>query len=87
MNHPSENRIDWETGIWRNSQAGDAQAEVVICSDWAPIRGFKDIILQDPEAVYGDLLPELRNGDLRIVNLECPLMDHGKPVFKSGAVL
>ncbi|MBW1865209.1 MAG: CapA family protein, partial [Deltaproteobacteria bacterium] len=66
---------------------GDAQAEVIICSDWAPIRGFKDIILQEPEAVYGDLLPELRGGDMRIVNLECPLVDNGKPVSKSGAVL
>ncbi len=87
MNHPPENTIDWQTGTYHNPQAGDAQAEVVICSDWAPIRGFKDIILRDPEAVYGDLLPELRRGDLRIVNLECPLVDQGAPVSKSGAVL
>ena len=87
MNHPPENTIDWQTGTYHNSRSGDARAEVVICSDWTPIRGFKDIILQDPEAVYGDLLPELRNGDMRIVNLECPLVDQGEPVFKSGAVL
>ena len=87
MNHPSDNRIDWKTGTYHNPRAGEAQAEVVICSDWAPIRGFKDIILQDPEAVYGDLLPELRGGDMRIVNLECPLVDDGEPVSKSGAVL
>ena len=79
--------IDWQTGIYHNPRSGDARAEVIICSDWAPIRGFKDIILQDPEAVYGDLLPELRNGDMRIVNLECPLVDQGEPVSKSGAVL
>ena len=87
MNPTTENTIDWNTGTWHNPQAGDVQAEVVICSDWAPIRGFKDIILQDPEAVYGDLLPELRNSDIRIVNLECPLVDDGDPVSKSGAVL
>jgi hypothetical protein len=80
MNHLLENRMDWETGTYHNPQAGDAQAEVIICSDWAPIRGFKDIILQDPEAVYGDLLPELRGGDMRIVNLECPLVDNGGTV-------
>ena len=87
MNPITENTIDWNTGTWHNSQAGEVQAEVVICSDWAPIRGFKEIILQDPEAVYGDLLPELRDSDLRIVNLECPLVDDGDPVAKSGAVL
>jgi poly-gamma-glutamate synthesis protein (capsule biosynthesis protein) len=79
--------MDWQTGMYHHPQAGDPQAEVVICADWAPIRGFKDILLQDPEAVYGDLLPELRSGDMRMVNLECPLVDQGEPVSKSGAVL
>jgi poly-gamma-glutamate capsule biosynthesis protein CapA/YwtB (metallophosphatase superfamily) len=87
MNHPPENKINWNTGTWQNPQTGVVQAEVVICSDWAPIRGFKDTILQEPEAVYGDLLPELRDSDMRIVNLECPLVDDGDPVSKSGAVL
>jgi len=87
MNHPSDNTMNWNTGTWHNSRAGDSRAEVVICSDWAPIRGFKDIILQDPEAVYGDLLPELRESDIRVVNLECPLVDEGDPVSKSGTVL
>jgi hypothetical protein len=87
MNQPTENNIDWNTGTWQHPQAGDSRSEVIICSDWAPIRGFTDIILQEPEAVYGDLLPVLRKGDFRIVNLECPLVDQGDPVFKSGAVL
>ena len=87
MNRPPENTIDWQTGTYHNPQAGESQTEVIICSDWAPIRGFKDIILQNPEAVYGDLLPQLRDGDMRIVNLECPLVDQGEPVSKSGAVL
>jgi capsule synthesis protein PGA_cap len=87
MSNQVENVIDWQTGMFHNSQARDSQSEIVICSDWAPIRGFKDIILEDPEAVYGDLLAELRDGDMRIVNLECPLVDEGEPVSKSGAVL
>jgi len=87
MNNQVENVIDWQTGTFQNPPAGDTRSEVIICSDWAPIRGFKDIILEDPEAVYGDLLPELRDGDMRIVNLECPLVDEGSPVSKSGAVL
>jgi poly-gamma-glutamate capsule biosynthesis protein CapA/YwtB (metallophosphatase superfamily) len=87
MNLQAEKSMNWGTGLYHNTRAGDARAEIVICSDWAPIRGFKDIILQEPEAVYGDLLSELRDSDLRIVNVECPLVDHGKPVSKSGTVL
>ncbi|HNV03934.1 MAG TPA: CapA family protein [Vicinamibacterales bacterium] len=59
---------------------------VVIASDWAPIRAFDPIIRADPEAIYGDLLPILRDADLRIVNCECALTSAAKPVWKSGAV-
>ncbi len=79
-------KIDWRKGNWQNSRAGKARTEIAFCSDWAPIRGFKDIMLDKPLAVYGDLLPELQDADMRLVNLECPLTDHGEPVFKSGAV-
>jgi poly-gamma-glutamate capsule biosynthesis protein CapA/YwtB (metallophosphatase superfamily) len=87
MTTQTGNTLDWKTGIFQNPLAGDTRSDVIICSDWAPIRGFEDIILDDPEAVYGDLLPELRRADVRMVNLECPLVDQGEPVFKSGAVL
>ena len=40
----------------------------------------------DPESVYGDLLPVLRRADLRIVNCECALTSATSPVWKSGAV-
>jgi len=79
--------MDWKKGTWHNDRVGKHDVEVVICADWAPIRGFKDVLLQDPKTVYGNLLTELRSADLRIVNLECPLVDHGEEVFKSGAVL
>jgi hypothetical protein len=59
---------------------------VLIASDWAPIRAFEPIMSADPLAVYGDLLPALRDADLRIVNCECPLTSAGRPVWKSGAV-
>lgn len=45
------------------------------------------MILDDPEAVYGNVLPELRTGDLRITNLECPLTRSETALFKSGSVL
>ncbi|MEA3232041.1 MAG: CapA family protein, partial [Thermodesulfobacteriota bacterium] len=84
-------KIDWEKGVWSRGGAGDPAAEVVICGDWAPIRDFSDTILENPEAIYGDLLPVLRDSHLRLVNLESPLIDEGvdggTPVHKSGAVL
>ncbi len=84
-NGPTE-QMNWQNGTWYNNEAGKAQTEIAICSDWAPIRGFEQIMLEDPLAVYGDLLPELQDVDMRVVNLECPLSDQGNPVFKSGAV-
>ena len=80
-------RIDWKTGTWRRRPGKKPDAEIVIAGDWAPIRNFSEGLLENPEAVYGDLLPVLREGHLRIVNLECPLVKDGKPVWKSGSVL
>ncbi len=78
--------FDWSRGRWVNSAVPHATAEVVIASDWAPIRAFETAMDDSPEAVYGDLLPVLRAGDLRIVNLECALSEKGTPVWKSGSV-
>ena len=78
--------FDWSRGRWTNAAVPQAQAEIVIASDWAPIRAFDEIVAHSPEAVYGDVLPILRQGDLRIVNLECALSADATPVWKSGSV-
>ncbi len=67
-------------------KARDAGLSLVVASDWAPIRAFEPVVLRDPEAVCGDMLPTLRAADLRIVNCECALTAVRKPVWKSGAV-
>jgi len=79
--------LDWKNGTWKNGSGTETQAEALIASDWAPIRKYSDLILNDPEAVYGNLLPVMRESDLRIVNLECPLCDIETPIWKSGTVL
>ncbi len=79
--------LNWEKGIWQNEHAHASEAEVLIAADWAPIRTYSDIILNDPEAVYGNLLPVMRASDIRIVNLEGPLCENETPVWKSGTVL
>ena len=78
--------FDWGRGRWVNGLVPQARAEIVIASDWAPIRAFDDIVARAPEAVYGDTLPVLRAADLRIVNLECALAGDAEPVWKSGSV-
>jgi poly-gamma-glutamate synthesis protein (capsule biosynthesis protein) len=79
--------FDWSRGRWVNAAVPRAQAEIVIASDWAPIRAFDEIVAHSPEAVYGDVLPILRECDLRIVNLECALVaGDASPVWKSGSV-
>jgi len=78
--------FDWGRGRWANDAVPQARAEIVIASDWAPIRAFDGIVARTPEAVYGDVLPVLRRGDLRIVNLECALSGDASPVSKSGSV-
>ena len=63
-----------------------SRARVLVAADWAPIRAFDGIVRHDPESVYGDLLPALRDADLRVVNCECALTRSGRAVWKSGAV-
>jgi poly-gamma-glutamate capsule biosynthesis protein CapA/YwtB (metallophosphatase superfamily) len=59
---------------------------IVVAADWAPIRALEPVVRSAPDSVYGDMLPVLRDADLRIVNCECALTAARKPVWKSGAV-
>ena len=58
--------------------------KLVIAGDLAPIRAFAPIAARNPESLYGNLLPELRQADFRIVNLESPLAGT-EFIVKSGA--
>lgn len=58
--------------------------KLVIAGDLAPIRAFAPIASKNPESLYGNLLPELRKADFRIVNLESP-MAGTQFIVKSGA--
>jgi len=70
--------------LFRKS-SDEIAATLVVAGDWAPIRAFAPVMSEQPEAIYGDLLPILRSADLRIVNVEAPLSG-GVPAVKSGAV-
>ncbi len=77
--------INWTEGTWYTS-ADAPTAEIIISADWAPIRDFAPLIVENPESVYGDLINELRDADLRVTNLECTMIDQGRAVHKSGSV-
>jgi poly-gamma-glutamate capsule biosynthesis protein CapA/YwtB (metallophosphatase superfamily) len=59
---------------------------VLIAGDWAPIRAFDSLVVENPLSPYGDLLPVIQAASLRIVNCECALSADGRPVWKSGSV-
>ena len=62
-----------------------SKAKIIFASDFAPIRGFSQIMKDDPQAVYGNLLPHLKQSDYNIVNLESPLCCPNGLITKSGA--
>jgi poly-gamma-glutamate synthesis protein (capsule biosynthesis protein) len=41
-------------------------------------------MMGNPDSFYGDLLPRLRDADLRLVNVECVIGEAGGPVTKNG---
>ncbi len=83
-----ENKIYWHNGTWNaaDNSGLPPRAQILVSGDWAPIRDFDPVITEDPEAIYGDLLPVMREADLNITNLEAPLSDTGEGVAKSGSV-
>jgi len=78
--------FQWQQGTWCPVADANIEAQLIITSDWAPIRAFGPIIANNPLAVYGDVIDVLRQGDLCVTNLESPLSDRGVPVSKSGSV-
>jgi len=64
------------------------QFSVLIGGDICPrdrnLQSFRD---GNADAIFGDLLPEIRAADLSVVNLECPLITEKSPTGKVGPVL
>ena len=58
---------------------------ILIAGDFCPILRIEELSLNNqPEMVFNDILEDIRNNDLNIVDLECPLYDTGEPIKKSG---
>jgi poly-gamma-glutamate synthesis protein (capsule biosynthesis protein) len=59
--------------------------KILLTGDFCPILRIEQLALKDePERVFNDLMTEFQSSDLNIVDLECPLVDAGTMIKKSG---
>jgi poly-gamma-glutamate synthesis protein (capsule biosynthesis protein) len=81
----SLNSFDWKTGACEISAAPKQNlTRVTVASDWGALWDYETLILTDPLAVYGDLLPLFSSSALNLVNVECALGENGAPIRKGG---
>lgn len=72
------------TSPWIGAQ-GASEGTVIVTGDWAPMEGHGRVVLRDPLAVYGDLLPILRDADAAVTNLEGVIGPAAlTPILKDG---
>lgn len=58
---------------------------ILLAGDFCPILRIEELTLEDKAAfVFNDFLTYLRRSDLTIINLECPLVEEGDPIKKTG---
>ena len=59
--------------------------KVLITGDFCPINRIQGLIKTgDFSEIFGDFLPLIKDSDISITNLECPLIDNGQKIEKSG---
>lgn len=59
--------------------------KIFISGDFAPINRVSDIIdKKEYVSLYNDMLPYIKECDISITNLECPLVEDGTPIKKTG---
>jgi poly-gamma-glutamate synthesis protein (capsule biosynthesis protein) len=62
---------------------------ILITGDFCPARRLEHRILSSiaPETIFGEFLPVIRDADIAITNLECPLTLQNTPLDKTGPSL
>ena len=77
--------FDWDNATWQTGRQAEGPTwRMTVASDWAPMRRYEEQIVANPEGIYGDVLPALRECDLCIVNVESTLGDRGEAIPKGG---
>jgi hypothetical protein len=63
-------------------------ARIVLAGDTCPIgRNERSFAEGDARSLLNDLAPDFLDADLRVLNLECPLIDSPSPIRKQGPTL
>lgn len=58
---------------------------ILFAGDFCPQGRIEDFVIrQDFDAIFNDMAEEFRRADLSIVDLECPLLEGGHPIQKTG---
>jgi poly-gamma-glutamate capsule biosynthesis protein CapA/YwtB (metallophosphatase superfamily) len=61
------------------------QIKILFTGDFCPILRIEKLASsRQPDLVFNDLLPDFLSSDLSIIDLECPLVEGGKMIEKSG---
>jgi poly-gamma-glutamate capsule biosynthesis protein CapA/YwtB (metallophosphatase superfamily) len=59
--------------------------KVLLTGDFCPVLRIEQLARQNlPHLVFNDMLHEFQGSDLNVIDLECPLIEGGKPIIKTG---
>lgn len=62
--------------------------EMIFAGDFCPQKGMENLILNNQfDKIFNDTLQILKNKDISVINLECPLAINNNPIRKSGPTL
>jgi hypothetical protein len=63
----------------------DNTVRIVVTGDFCPLNRHENLILENRhDQIFNDFLAHLKNNDLNITNLECPLVSLKSPIAKAG---
>lgn len=66
----------------------NSKVSIFISGDFCPIHRVASLLeLKNVDVVFKDILPIIRNADISITNLECPLSDSNDAIKKTGPVI
>ena len=61
------------------------EIKIFISGDFAPKHRINELIKDEEyNIIFGDILPLIKESDISITNLECPLIENGTPIKKTG---
>ncbi len=58
--------------------------KITVLGDICPTNDYKPFFKENPDALFADIAPILKDSDYSICNLECPATNYDKPIVKTG---